>query len=224
MTWKKLLLIGDSHTEFGYSVNNQAGWVALLSSLLQRKCDVVNRGFSGYNSKNILTYLPEILAEFNKDSIEGVILFLGSNDSANGKIHIPLENYRENLQKIYTILVEMSKLNKEKIIVISPPRINDVKYNFEASNSENELNYYDENVKKYSQESIDFAVRNSLTYIDLYSLMLDYGNNYTDLLDDGLHLSKKGNLFLYEHLKPTLEKKFINDLEYKYPKWEDLSV
>ena len=86
------------------------------------------------------------------------------------------------------------------------------------------MNYYDENVKKYSQESIDFAVRNSLTYIDLYSLMLDYGNNYTDLLDDGLHLSKKGNLFLYEHLKPTLEKKFINDLEYKYPKWEDLSV
>jgi lysophospholipase L1-like esterase len=48
--WKKILLIGDSNTEWGYGKLEDdigMGWVSMLSNQLARKADVVNRGFSG---------------------------------------------------------------------------------------------------------------------------------------------------------------------------------
>jgi hypothetical protein len=54
------------------------------------------------------------------------------------------------------------KLNKEKIIVISPPRINDVKYNFEASNSENECPIPSEKIvslNKFINESFKISLK-----------------------------------------------------------------
>jgi lysophospholipase L1-like esterase len=47
--WPKVLLLGDSLTQFGFGANGC--WVALLADALQRKCDVINRGLSGYNSQ-----------------------------------------------------------------------------------------------------------------------------------------------------------------------------
>lgn len=223
MTWKKLLLIGDSHTEYGYLIDNLPGWVCLLSNLLQRKCDVKSRGFSGYNTKNILTYLPEILAEFDKDSIQGVILFIGSNDSASGACRIPLEKYSENLQEIYSRLVETFGLKRDRLIVICPPRIDDEKYKLEGCQEDPVWKYSDKSVEQYSRECAEFAIKNSLSFVDLYSIMLGYGNSYKEFLSDGLHLSAKGNLLLYEHLKPVLERTVMNDLEYKYPSWKHVN-
>lgn len=223
MTWKKLLLIGDSHTEYGYLIDNQAGWVSLLSNLLQRKCDVKSRGFSGYNTTNILTYLPEILAEFDKDSIQGVILLIGSNDSASGTCHIPLEKYSENLQEIHSCLVETFGLKRDQLIVICPPRIDDEKCMWEGCQKEPVWKYSDKSVEQYSRVCAEFAIKNGLIFIDLYSIMLRYGNNYKEFLSDGLHLSAKGNVLLYEHLKLVLERTVINDLEYKYPSWEHVN-
>ncbi|PVU90078.1 hypothetical protein BB559_004803 [Furculomyces boomerangus] len=45
-----ILTFGDSITEFGSLVDN-SGWVLQLSSYYNRKFDVLNRGFAGYNTK-----------------------------------------------------------------------------------------------------------------------------------------------------------------------------
>ena len=45
---KLAILLGDSITQQGFMQN---GWAGLLSNEYQRRIDVVNRGFSGYNSK-----------------------------------------------------------------------------------------------------------------------------------------------------------------------------
>ena len=75
MKWKKLLLIGDSHIEYGFC--NEGGWVSMLADLLKRRCDVINRGFSGYNTRHMKQILPEILQEFEAESTCGVIIVLG---------------------------------------------------------------------------------------------------------------------------------------------------
>ena len=80
MGWKKLILVGDSITQYGYS--SQGKWVSMLSDYLQPKCDVLNRGFAGYTSKELRKLVPAIFEEFDVKDIAGVVIMLGSNDSA----------------------------------------------------------------------------------------------------------------------------------------------
>jgi hypothetical protein len=35
--WKKLIIVGDSNSQYGFSPDNQ--WVSLIANALQRKCD-----------------------------------------------------------------------------------------------------------------------------------------------------------------------------------------
>ena len=49
--WPRVVLIGDSITQQGGRAGG--GWVARLAEALERKCDVVNRGFSGYTTRTI---------------------------------------------------------------------------------------------------------------------------------------------------------------------------
>ena len=52
-----ILLFGDSITEYGFGIEEvRFGWASLLSSLYSRRADVLNRGFSGYNTK-VSTYV-----------------------------------------------------------------------------------------------------------------------------------------------------------------------
>lgn len=48
-----------------------------------RKCDVVNRGLSGYNSRWAKIVLPRLLnQEDSVNNIAAVIIFFGANDCA----------------------------------------------------------------------------------------------------------------------------------------------
>ena len=137
MKWKKLIIIGDSNTQFGFS--DESRWVSLLSNYLQRKCDVVNRGFSGYNSDHLKLILPQILDEFDDESTCGIILMIGTNDSTNSTNipqHVPLERYKANLGQIIDFLINFCK-KREKIILISPGRIYESKWN-EVTSAKNE--------------------------------------------------------------------------------------
>ena len=114
MKWKKLLLFGSSNTESGFS--KEACWVALLSDLLKRKCDVINRGLSGYNTSNIRQILPELLEEFEPESTCGIILFVGSNDCVDEGFaqHVPLKQFRENLEAMLAYITDEWGFNKKK--------------------------------------------------------------------------------------------------------------
>ena len=113
MKWKKFVLIGDSNTQFGFS--REGYWVSELANLLQRKCDVINRGFSGYNTTHLKSILPTIMSEFDVDDVCGVTIMVGSNDSANNDIqHIPLEEYGENIRAMIDYLINDYKLERKR--------------------------------------------------------------------------------------------------------------
>ncbi len=224
MIWKKILLIGDSHTQLGYSIDNKSGWVSMLSSHLQRKCDVVNRGLSGCNSESLFKYLPDILEEFNSGSIIALVLMIGTNDSSD-YFHCPLESYYENLQKICSYIANIWNLDRNRILIITPPMIHDKMWLKEQKNWTEYFGYSNESVAKYSNECLRFCIENDIQYLDFFQAILtEYRTNedLERLFSDGLHLSACGNSLLFERLKVLLEENIsgFKDLKDNYPSWE----
>lgn len=98
VSWPKIILFGDSFTQRSFSTEGQ--WGAILADHFQRKCDVVARGFSGYNTRMCKAALPAIFGSLGKP-IAAVVVFLGANDAnskeTNPQQHVPVTEYRENL-------------------------------------------------------------------------------------------------------------------------------
>ncbi|NXS09868.1 IAH1 esterase, partial [Neodrepanis coruscans] len=122
LSWPRVLLFGDSITEYSFQEN---GWGAYLAERLVRKCDVVNRGISGYNTRWAKLILPRLITGSSSgDSIVAVTIFFGANDSAlkdlNPKQHVPLEEYAANLKSMIQYLKSVD-ITEDRIILITPP-------------------------------------------------------------------------------------------------------
>jgi lysophospholipase L1-like esterase len=76
----QFVTFGDSITQRGFS----AGWTSLLADAYQRRADVINRGYSGYNSRWALQLLdhvfPQPTAALPPPRLATV--FFGANDAA----------------------------------------------------------------------------------------------------------------------------------------------
>lgn len=76
----------------------------LLLLLLYRKCDLINRGFSGYNTRWCKIILPKLIDKMDAKEVQMVTILLGANDSVDAtlcpKQHVPLEEFKENLKEI----------------------------------------------------------------------------------------------------------------------------
>lgn len=59
---------------------NRAGWVALLAHWWERRFDVFNRGFSGYNTRWMLPIAERVFVPEDAAPVGLVVVFLGAND------------------------------------------------------------------------------------------------------------------------------------------------
>jgi lysophospholipase L1-like esterase len=96
-----IIAYGDSITQRGY-----AGWLGLLSDWYTRKVDILNRGFSGYQSRWGFDMFPEVVLQ---NSVDMVIIFFGANDAVVPEVlqHVPLKRYEENLLSMAKQLKEV---------------------------------------------------------------------------------------------------------------------
>jgi hypothetical protein len=120
MKTKKLIALGGSNTQYGF---DRSGWLCSVANMLVNKCDVINRGLSGYNTKNIRQIMPQIFDEFPADDLCCVLVMLGTNDSTsqeNTIQHVPLESFKENLAAICDYLLDTVGLSRDRIILITP--------------------------------------------------------------------------------------------------------
>ncbi|XP_052475883.1 isoamyl acetate-hydrolyzing esterase 1 homolog [Carassius gibelio] len=105
------------------------GWGSEISHKVARKCDVVNRGLSGYNTRWAKFVLPRTVP-ISDAAIAAVTVFFGANDCAledkNPLQHVPLQEFTENLKDVLKYLVTIG-VSKEKIIFITPPPLNGLK-------------------------------------------------------------------------------------------------
>ncbi|XP_007969713.1 isoamyl acetate-hydrolyzing esterase 1 homolog isoform X1 [Chlorocebus sabaeus] len=220
--WPRLLLFGDSITQFSFQ---QGGWGASLADKLVRKCDVLNRGFSGYNTRWAKIILPRLIRKGNSLDIPvAVTIFFGANDSAlkdeNPKQHIPLEEYATNLKSMVQYLKSVD-IPENRVILITPTPLCETAWEKECIIQGCKLNRLNSVVGEYANACLQVAQDCGTDVLDLWTLMQD-SQDFSSYLSDGLHLSPKGNEFLFSHLWPLIEKK-VSSLPLLLPYWRDVA-
>ncbi|XP_028907687.1 isoamyl acetate-hydrolyzing esterase 1 homolog [Ornithorhynchus anatinus] len=223
LLWPRVLLFGDSITQFSFQKD---GWGSLLADKLVRKCDVFNRGFSGYNTKWAKIILPRIIKKSSTaENPVAVTIFFGANDSAlkdeNPKQHIPLDEYVENLKAMIQYL-ESVDVPGNRVILITPPPLCESAWEKECIAQGCKLNRLNMVAGEYAKACVQVAKECGTEVLDLWTLMQKDNQDFTSYLSDGLHLSAKGSEFLASLLWPLLEKKLAT-LPLILPCWRDVS-
>jgi len=231
---KKFVLFGDSITELGYSYDEK-GWVMLLSDKYIRKVDVVNRGFSGYNTVHALELFPRI---FNKENCKDTLLmtiFFGANDCGINVLQsIPGEEYVANMRKLINLSLETFPENCPIIVITPPPCLakmfNESRgiHKHENKRTEEFRNLCLSTIQEFSNTSRVYGVD---IWEDIFGEKWDADSEeFNEILKnyvaDGLHLNKNGNEILFNKLVKLIEEKFphLNSETMKMngPYWRDI--
>ncbi|XP_021553322.1 isoamyl acetate-hydrolyzing esterase 1 homolog isoform X1 [Neomonachus schauinslandi] len=84
------------------------------------------------------------------------------------------------------------------------------------------LNRLNSVVGEYAGACLQVAQDCGIDVLDLWTLMQKDSQDFSSYLSDGLHLSPKGNEFLFSHLWPLIEKK-VSSLPLLLPYWRDVA-
>ncbi|XP_012977400.1 isoamyl acetate-hydrolyzing esterase 1 homolog isoform X1 [Mesocricetus auratus] len=240
LLWPRVLLFGDSITQFSFQ---PGGWGAMLADRLVRKCDVLNRGFSGYNTRWAKIILPRLISKGSStENPVAVTVFFGANDATlkdeNPKQHVPLDEYSANLRAMVQYLRSVD-IPEDRVILITPPPLGEAAWEKEcvlkASRSCSrlaslgswrrrdgcKLNRLNSIVGEYANACLQVARDCGTDVLDLWTLMQKDNQDFSPYLSDGLHLSPKGNEFLFLNLWPLLDKK-VSSLPWLLPYWNDV--
>ena len=223
--WPNILLIGDSLTQQGYSDSGK--WVALMANLFQRKCDIINRGFSGYTTRSLKPFLPSLVTENIASENAATVVCLGANDSniqeLNEAQHVPLQEYSNNLSDIIEIL-RKKEIRPSQILLVPPPPCNEEMWRKALeikSSSQIECSpKNNDTTRLYFNACIEVAKRHGCR-------SLADPNRYWDSLDckanfcDGLHFSEEGSIKFFDFVSKELLE-MTKDLPMILPDWKEL--
>jgi isoamyl acetate esterase len=208
------VVFGDSITQQGFSAE-KSGWVSLLADYWTRKVDVINRGYSGYNSRLGLQMVRDVVSPLQPAF---VTVFFGANDACfEGTLHhVSLENFISNMQGIVSTL--KSELSSATIILITPPPVYEPLLG-EMNRQKGKPMIFDRsnaNTMKYAEAVKDIGMEHGLVVVDLFTVLHGHEsaneNTRREFLSDGLHLNAKGNVALFNALKA--------EIQTEYPKWD----
>lgn len=163
---------------------------------------VVNSGKSGYRTSDILSKLDTMVYDYNPTK---VFLLIGTNDFLNKDV-TTYEIYK-NITKIIEEIQKNRRYAKIYVESIYPTCHHDEeKVNLEETNKRP-----NKKIKEINQKLKEYCEKNDITYIDVYSKLLDKdGELKLDYTVDGLHLSEDG----YDVVSKTLMPYVKEDIEY----------
>ncbi|CAN6620643.1 isoamyl acetate-hydrolyzing esterase [Trichomonascus vanleenenianus] len=210
----KLMLFGDSITRRSADPELSFSFGSALVHDLQRKYDVVFRGYGGYNSAHAKYVLPQVLTK----DIEVLVIFLGTNDAALTWQQVPIEQYKTNLEEM--ISYARVKLPEIKIVLVAPA-MSDGKKAQEVLGME----FSNARTARYVLACKEVAEAKGTQFVNLWDAMAqdlgfkvdDYNNlgpntpglatssiSTEEYLPDGLHYSGKMYKLYYDKLTPVL--------------------
>lgn len=219
-----IVLFGDSLTQFSFGESggigwdlHGVGWGSLLASAYQRRADVFNRGFSGYNTRFAREVLPRVFGKSNGEDDNaddnGILfatVFLGANDATipGERQHVPIDEYGTNLEYIISSIRSRCGTPSFPIFVLSPPPVDQ-----EAWRKHREIDYFDrtnENSRAYGLVAKRVAEKLGCCFIDTWKCLGGDGpaSDYGKHLSDGLHLTESGNRLIFDELLGLIRKDF----------------
>ncbi|KAF5188701.1 GDSL esterase/lipase [Thalictrum thalictroides] len=207
----KIILFGDSITEESF---NNGGWGASLANHFSRMVDVMVRGYSGYNTRWILKVLEKVFPVESSTPL-AVTIFFGANDAClvdryGGFQHVPINEYKQNLISIITLLKK--RWPTTVVVLITPPPIDEEgrlrnPYGKNPSGLPERTN---EAAGAYAKECIAVADECGVSVVDLWSRMQQFPKWEKSFLRDGLHLTAKGNKIVFEEVVEKLKKEGLS--------------
>jgi len=208
----RILLFGDSLTAHGFEVDSE-GWVASLCSKWQRKADVLNRGFSGYNTAWALSLLDTVV--LNEPALSLIAIFFGANDAIDELVlqHVPLDKYEANLREMVRRL-QIAR-PKTRLLLISPPPVFEpvlIERN-KAKNKAVTADRENERTQQYAQRVVQIGKDLKVPVVDAFTHLGGLTLKRQDYLSDGLHLSSLGNTRVFELVYGKLKEAYPDLLE-----------
>ncbi|KAL3671283.1 hypothetical protein V7S43_003215 [Phytophthora oleae] len=221
----KILLLGDSLTQEGTDPDLD-GWVTQLQHTYTRSADVIVRGLYGYSTeifvKHALPGLKKELAVWPEPPAF-VALWLGGNDSAllsgyEAALHVPIENYRANLETIVKAVQEEAP--DAAILLITPPAVNDQARRDAWTDPEGQLDFSNDEVGEYARACTEVAGALEIPVLDFHTIMNELNEQERSTCQyDGLHFNQKGNKLVIDQLLATIEREFPS-LAKRLDTWE----
>jgi len=224
--WPNILLLGDSLSQRGFSPEGK--WVSKLANHLSGKCDVINRGFSGYNTRMLAHFLPtsDIVHPDMVKRNMATLVFLGANDSVEpdqGQ-HVPVDEYMANLVQILEFLKEAG-IPKENLMLVPPPPCDeDAWKKFIEERDGTQLQKPTKTkamTKKYHDACVKTAADHG--YRHLTGVWEKMEKDCSAMFCDGLHFSEAGSEVFANLMIHQLEQSFrIANVPFVLPYWRNL--
>ncbi|KAI1396172.1 SGNH hydrolase [Hypoxylon fuscum] len=229
--YNQIVLFGDSLFQGASEVQDGFSFQGALQSYCMRYLDVINRGFSGYNTKNAVELLPQIFLPPSPSNpkIEYLLVLLGANDAClpipTNTQGVPIDEYKENLVKIITH--DHIKAHNAKILLVTPPPVDEIRITAldlamghpQATRQAAVSAAYSETARKVAADIPGVEI------IDLHKAIMDEAISLTpdfdangpalgcpggkrgaleQLLPDGLHMSGKAYRVFLDIVKPHI--------------------
>ncbi|ODV92089.1 hypothetical protein CANCADRAFT_30351 [Tortispora caseinolytica NRRL Y-17796] len=184
----RIVIFGDSLTQRGFElINGYSAW-AHLSNYYRDHCDVVIRGFSGYNTEHARMLSRSIANELDDECTLAVFVWFGANDASCGQQRVPIEQYNNNVKSI----IEIFKTIQTSIVIVSPPPMNEKQWAVTSMLNTNDSivhTRFNRITSDYAKELRRIASSEQVHFIDLFTKMnADLDQKFTD----GLHLNDIG--------------------------------
>ncbi|KAI0668538.1 SGNH hydrolase [Trametes maxima] len=231
-----IVLLGDSITEISFAGN---GLGARLADVYNRKFDVVNRGFSGYNTDWIIPIFEQIFPTQHQQQhapkVRLLTIWFGANDAAlpHSKQHVPLDQFQANLRHIIHAVrsPESPYYSPDtRIILITPPPVDPARWAawLEEAAPETKGDPPDrsfEQAQRYAEGVRDVATQEGVAVADAWTRIWEAAgrdeSRLGEYLSDGLHLNTRGYAVVYDALIETIAAKYP---EYHYDRLQTVFV
>lgn len=192
MSALKLLFLGDSVTDSHHSTHQDpygCGYVNMIyhELLCTYPCEelkIVNSGYNGHRSKDLLNRIVSLLEE----EYSHIFILIGVNDSwrkFDQNDETTADHYQENLKKLLRMIQQNSKA---KIILMSP-------FVLKVNAMTNHI-YHD--LKEKQKRMKRLALQNNLVFLDLQKVftMAARKHKKLDLTHDGIHPTILGHAMI----------------------------
>ncbi|KAL5353923.1 hypothetical protein ACLOAV_000008 [Pseudogymnoascus australis] len=248
LPYKQFLLFGDSITQGAFDQTKGFALGAQLAHDYMRRLDVINRGFSGYNTTQALAIIEYIFPPPTTAKIDYMTIFFGANDSCHvGGVshqHVALQTYSENLLAILSHPLLLA--HNPRIVIITTPPVDEYQLPEETrADGRVDRGRSAENARAYAEagKSVGEALRaegREVVVCDLWSALIsragwtgegvlpgslktDKNPAFAELLSDGLHFNPAAYRVLYDELRKSLEHTWPDShperLEKHFPDW-----
>ncbi|KAF8652721.1 hypothetical protein AX16_004221 [Volvariella volvacea WC 439] len=228
VTQDAIVLFGDSITQGSFEPGKE-GYGQALAHAYVRKLDVVNRGFSGYNTRWALTLFEQLFARKAEQphvpKVKLLVIWFGANDACipPSSQHVPLEEYRSNLKRFIELIRSPASPHhspETRIALITPPPVNTIQWNrgdrlFDVT-------------RQYAGAVLEIGREEDVPVVDVWTALWKAAGEteqaLSEYLSDGLHLTATGYKVVHDALDKTILEKYPeihhSSLSTVYPYWD----